>query len=80
MSVEFGAVLRTVRARAGLTRRQLAEQAGCHASYVSVLEHGKRGAPSEQMCVVLARACGVSADVLLVAAKRMPAEMEGVAL
>ena len=42
----FGARLRALRGRRGVTLKQLAEALQVSAAYLSALEHGKRGAPS----------------------------------
>ncbi len=42
----FGARLRALRARQGVTLKHLAESLQVSAAYLSALEHGKRGAPS----------------------------------
>jgi transcriptional regulator with XRE-family HTH domain len=42
----FGARLRALRGRQGVTLKQLAEALQVSAAYLSALEHGKRGAPS----------------------------------
>jgi transcriptional regulator with XRE-family HTH domain len=41
----FGARLRALRARDGMTLAQLAERLQVSSAYLSALEHGKRGAP-----------------------------------
>ncbi|HYZ23785.1 MAG TPA: helix-turn-helix domain-containing protein [Rhodopila sp.] len=42
----FGARLRSLRARHGITLKELAEGLQVSAAYLSALEHGRRGAPS----------------------------------
>jgi len=42
----FGARLRELRAERGMTQKQMAEQVGVSAAYLSALEHGHRGVPS----------------------------------
>ena len=42
----FGARLRALRARRGVTLKRLAEALQVSAAYLSALEHGRRGAPS----------------------------------
>jgi len=41
----FGARLRELRAERGMTQKQMAEQVGVSAAYLSALEHGHRGVP-----------------------------------
>ena len=42
----FGARLRELRAERGMTQKQMAEQVGVSAAYLSALEHGHRGVPA----------------------------------
>lgn len=42
----FGVRLRELRAERGMTQKQMAEQVGVSAAYLSALEHGHRGVPS----------------------------------
>ncbi|GAB4361447.1 MAG: helix-turn-helix transcriptional regulator [Oricola sp.] len=42
----FGERLRELRAERGMTQKQMAEQVGVSAAYLSALEHGHRGIPS----------------------------------
>jgi transcriptional regulator with XRE-family HTH domain len=42
----FGAKLRELRMRRGVTMKQMAEHLGVSSAYLSALEHGKRGRPS----------------------------------
>ena len=52
----FGAQLRVLRARHGMTLKQMAAKLQISAAYLSALEHGKRGAPGtglvHQVCDV----------------------------
>ena len=41
----FGARLRELRAERGMTQKQMAQQVGVSAAYLSALEHGHRGVP-----------------------------------
>ena len=42
----FGARMRLLRARKGVTQKEMAAALGVSAAYLSALEHGRRGAPS----------------------------------
>jgi transcriptional regulator with XRE-family HTH domain len=42
----FGAKMRDLRARKGVTQKEMATALGISAAYLSALEHGRRGAPS----------------------------------
>ncbi len=52
----FGDRLRDRRLRLGLSLREAAERAGCTKGYLSLLERGKRGAPTERVLAGLERA------------------------
>jgi transcriptional regulator with XRE-family HTH domain len=45
----FGEALRQLRAKKGVTQRQLAEAIGVTPAYLSALEHGKRGRPTFEL-------------------------------
>ena len=60
----FGAVLRERREQAGISQEQLADRAGLHRTYISLIERGKRTASIEVVRRV-ADALGVSmADLI----------------
>lgn len=42
----FGSRMRDLRARKGVTQKEMAAALGISAAYLSALEHGRRGAPS----------------------------------
>nr|WP_272213378.1 helix-turn-helix transcriptional regulator [Marinicella sp. W31]MDC2879331.1 helix-turn-helix transcriptional regulator [Marinicella sp. W31] len=42
----FGEAVRELRARRGVSQKQMAEAIGVSAAYLSALEHGRRGKPS----------------------------------
>jgi transcriptional regulator with XRE-family HTH domain len=56
--------LRRLRKAAGLSRESLALRAGCSWKSVQAWEQGRRGPPSLDLAAGLARALGVSLDVL----------------
>lgn len=60
-----GRALRRARERAGVSLEALAKRAGCAKSYLSAIENGRKGPPSEAMLHRLARALDVDADELL---------------
>lgn len=62
--VEFGNKLKQLRAKAGLTQKQLAERLGVTSSVVSYYELSERS-PSPEVLVKLARIFHVSTDYLL---------------
>lgn len=45
----FGVKLRMLRARIGVTQKQMASALGVSPAYLSALEHGKRGVPAWSM-------------------------------
>lgn len=66
--MSFGAWLREARAQAGVTLADVAGALGCSVSYVSDVEHGRRGPFDFRKLRVLAEAFGVPfAGVLEVA-------------
>lgn len=64
----LGALLRRRRAALGWTLAEAAQRVGCHRSYLSNLEQGTRGAPSDAMVERLARGLDLDADAIRTAA------------
>jgi transcriptional regulator with XRE-family HTH domain len=60
----FGSVLRRTRLAAGLSQEALAHRAGCHPTFISLLEHGKNS-PSLATLMALADALEVRASELV---------------
>jgi transcriptional regulator with XRE-family HTH domain len=69
IAVTFGAVLRERREAAGISQEQLADRAGLHRTYVSLIERGKRTASIEVVRKV-AGALGVSMAELIEATEK----------
>lgn len=67
---QFGALLRRRREGAGLSQEKLAEEAGLHRTYISLLERGHRQ-PTITVVSQLAKALGTTMT-------SMVAELEGV--
>ena len=65
----FGAVLRERREAAGISQEQLADRAGLHRTYVSLIERGKRTASIEVVRKVSA-ALGVTMTDLIAATEK----------
>jgi transcriptional regulator with XRE-family HTH domain len=65
----LGEVLRRARVEAGLTQEQLAERAGVHDTYVSLLERGL-SSPSVDTIAAKAKGLGTKAHVLIESAER----------
>ncbi|GEM_PF-1217124 len=64
----FGAYLRALRRRAGISQEALAEEAGISSAYISQLESGQRNPPSPHVLRQMAAALGVPYLALLHAA------------
>ncbi len=62
--VEFGKILRSLRIKAGLTQKQLAEKMGVTSSVVSYYELSERN-PSPEILVKLSHIFHVTTDYLL---------------
>jgi len=62
----FGARIRELRERRGLTREALAAKVGVSAVYVKKLEAGERTAPSLPALARIARALGATLEIKLV--------------
>jgi transcriptional regulator with XRE-family HTH domain len=60
----FGRVLQQLRRERGLSQERLAEESGCHRTYISLLERG-RYSPSLTMLFQLASALNVTPSLLL---------------
>jgi DNA-binding XRE family transcriptional regulator len=60
----FGQVVREVRLKVGISQEELADRAGLHRTYVSLLERGKRN-PSLNVIQALAAALGTTMTFLV---------------
>lgn len=69
IAATFGAVLREKRQEAGISQEQLADRAGLHRTYVSLIERGKRTASIEVVRRV-ASALGVTMAELISATEK----------
>lgn len=65
----FGALVRSRRLAAGLTLRELAGRSGCGASYLSLIENGRKPPPGEAVLEKLERALGLAGGQLVEAAR-----------
>ncbi len=65
MAEPFGAYLKALRQKRGLTLRQVEEQAEVSNAYLSQMEQGKRGLPRARILKKLASAYGVSVADLI---------------
>ena len=64
LSLRFGQVVRHYRGLAGMSQEELADAAGLHRTYVSLLERGRRN-PSLHVINTLAMALGISVVQLI---------------
>jgi transcriptional regulator with XRE-family HTH domain len=75
MADAFGALVRRLRVRAGLSQNELARRTRVDPSYINLLEKQRRGVPSRAVVLALAGALGAGQDDrerLLVAAGHCP--------
>lgn len=77
METTFGAMLRDLRRRTGLSQRELAQRANLDFSYISKVENGRLPPPAADTIVLLCSILGVSADDLLAATHKLPSDVEG---
>ncbi len=71
----LGSYLRELRHDAGLSQRAAAKSAGVSFPHISKVEAGHE-VPSAELLVALARAYGVDPDQVLLAAERLPGDLE----
>jgi transcriptional regulator with XRE-family HTH domain len=75
-SEAFGEYLRGLRKRAGLSQRELAQQAGIDFTYLSKIENSRVDPPGESTMRALAAALGADAEDLLARARKMPRDLK----
>jgi transcriptional regulator with XRE-family HTH domain len=75
-SVGFGEYLRALRKNAGLSQRELAEQAGIDFTYLSKIENARVEPPAEATLRALARALASDPEELLARARKMPPDLK----
>lgn len=78
MENEFGLRIRELRKKKGLTQQQLAGQVGLDFTYLSKIETGRVGPPSQEKIIALANALGCDPEELLLLAKRVPESLQSV--
>lgn len=76
MDVVFGDYLRELRKQAGLSQRELAQQAGIDFTYLSKIENSRVDPPGEATMRALARALGADPEDLLARARKMPRDLK----
>ena len=74
-TTSLGRQLLELRNHAGLSQRAAAARAGVSFPHISKVEAGHE-VPSAELLVALAKAYGVDADELLLAAERLPEDVE----
>lgn len=72
---KFGARLKVLRIRAGLTQRGLAHKVGVDFTYLSKIENGVIPPPSEKVILQLAGTLNVDKDELMALAGKIPADI-----
>ena len=73
VEVAFGHVLRDLRMRHGISQEELGLRSGCHRTYISLLERGRKG-PSLLTILKLADALQTdSAEMVRLVVKRLSA-------
>ncbi len=72
---EFGARIRELRQKAGMTQKELADKVGIDFTYLSKIENGVMPPPSEKVILRLAEALDVSGDELSTLAGKVPADI-----
>jgi PTS system nitrogen regulatory IIA component len=72
----FGEVLQKIRMEKGLGLRELARKIGVSGAYLSKIENGHFDPPAPDKIEALARELGIKADVLFVAARRLPFDVQ----
>lgn len=72
----FGEYLRGLRKHAGLSQRELAQQARIDFTYLSKIENSRVDPPGEATMRALALALGVDAEALLARARKMPRDLK----
>ena len=72
---KFGAKLRELRTKAGLTQRELAQKVSVDFTYLSKIENGVLPPPSEKVIVQLAEVLNADKDELITLAGRIPADI-----
>ncbi len=75
MEPTFGTMLRSLRQRAGLSQRDLAQRAGLDFSYLSKIETGRLSPPAADTIVLLCSFLGVAAEELLALTHKLPSEV-----
>jgi transcriptional regulator with XRE-family HTH domain len=76
MAVGFGEFLRGLRKSAGLSQRELAEQAGIDFTYLSKIENARVEPPAETTLRALAQALATDPEELLARARKMPPDLK----
>lgn len=72
----FGEHLRGLRKRAGLSQRELAQQAGIDFTYLSKIENSRVDPPAEGTLRALASSLEADAEDLMARARKMPRDLK----
>lgn len=74
--MSFGKYLRDLRLAKDMSQRELATKVGRDFTYISKIENDVMDPPSEETLIKIAEALGVNSDELILAAKKLPKELE----
>lgn len=73
---EFGKKLKAFRLEKEISQRKLAELVGIDFTYISKIESGTMDPPAEDKIIKMAEVLGEDPDIMLVAAKKVPKELQ----
>ncbi len=73
---EFGKKLKALRLEKEISQRKLAELVGIDFTYISKIESGTMDPPAEDKIIKMAEVLGEDPDIMLVAAKKVPKELQ----
>lgn len=73
---EFGKKLKALRMAKEISQRKLAELVGIDFTYISKIESGTMVPPSEETIIKMAEVLGEDPDIMLIAAKKVPSDMQ----
>lgn len=72
---KFGARLRELRKRTGMSQRVVAEKVGINFTYLSKIESGVMSPPSEKLIIKLAKVLNADKDELITLAGKFPSDL-----
>ena len=75
---EFGKMLKSLRIEKKISQRKLAELVGIDFTYISKIESGTMDPPSESTIIKMAEVLGENPDKMIIAAKKVPSDIQKV--